>query len=130
VALGIELTVNWYFRFIIRDFAELETVASEVLPINRSTCGDFMVSRAVYFIDDLLSGLEDTNLYDDIIWGHHLIFEQFKGHVLSEERQMEKMLAEMRYRIDQENALTLVTGKKRPQTVGIQALRLCHMSKY
>jgi hypothetical protein len=128
VLLGIELTVNWYFRIIIRDFANLEKAASEVLPVNRRTCGNFMVSREVYFIDDILSGLADTNLYDDIIWGHHPLFDQFKKQVLSEERQMEKMLAKMGYRIDQENTLTLITGGKRPETVGTSS-HLCHGSE-
>jgi hypothetical protein len=115
--LGVELTVNWYLRLIIRDFAILEDAASDVLPANRRICGDFIASGAVNFIDDILSGLDDGSMYDDVDWEHSFFFGRFKQYVLSEQRRMGKMLADLRFNIDQENTLTLVTGDGRPETV-------------
>jgi hypothetical protein len=111
------LTVNWYLRHIIRDFAILETAASEALPSNRRICGDFIHSEAVKFLDDILSSLEDTSMYDNIDWEHHSIFGQFNQYVFSEQRRLKKMLVDLRYHIDQENTLTLITGSARPETV-------------
>jgi hypothetical protein len=112
------LTVNWYLRLIIRDLVILEDAASEVLPANRRVCGDFIASDAINFIDDILSSLDDTSMYDDIDWDRNFMFGQFKHYVFSEQRRMGKMLADLRFNIDQENTLTLVTGGVRPETVG------------
>jgi hypothetical protein len=117
--LGAELTASWYHRLIIYDLHVLDAVAREVLPANRHTCGSFIASDAINFIDDILSSLNLNTTYDDVDWEHDFIFGQFKQYVFSEKRRMGKILADFRYNIDQENTLTLVTGSGRPETVNI-----------
>jgi hypothetical protein len=85
VPLGAELTASWYYRLIICDLAVLDDVASEVLPTNRRTCGSFIASDAINFIDDILSSLNLDTTYDDVDWEHDFIFGQFKQYVFSEQ---------------------------------------------
>lgn len=108
---------NRCYRLLLRDFAALGDAASQVLPINRRVVNRFINGNAVSFIDDLLSGIENTEQYDQYDWEHNDILGQFKEYVYARESKMKRTLAKLRYYIDQENTLTLVAGKGCPESV-------------
>jgi hypothetical protein len=114
---GAGLAVQWYMRLIVRDLAHLESSALETIPANRRVVGEFIGSPALRFIDDVLAGIPDEDTYDDVDWDHDYIFGQFKTHIHAEQRRMKKTLDSLRFNIDQDNTLNVITGGGRPETV-------------
>jgi hypothetical protein len=122
------MAVNRYYRLLIGDFARLNDAACHVLPTNRAAVNRFIDSDAVYYIDALLSGMEDKEEYDHFDWTYDKTFGRFKEYIFQRELSMQRILAKLRYDIDQENTLTLVAGNGRPETVSNSLLCLFHNS--
>jgi hypothetical protein len=115
----VELANNWYYRLILQDLSNLDEVASKVLPANRQVVNRFISSWMLDGVDDIMCGVQDTDAYDGLDWDHHFLFGQFKEYIFEKERRMAKVLDKLKYSIDQENTLALVTGGGRPETVSV-----------
>jgi hypothetical protein len=122
--IGVEIVSNWYYRLILQDFVELDKVAGNVLPANRHIVNGFISSRALDFVDDIMSGIQITDPYDgsDSHRNHGFLVGKFKDYILEERKRIVDVLDRLNFCIDEENTLALVTGGGRLETVSI----VCH----
>jgi hypothetical protein len=119
------MAANRYYRLLLRGFADLNDAARDVLPVNRMVVNEFINSGQVYFINVLLSSIENTEQYDHFDWESDETFNYFKEYILRRELVMKRMLIQLWYYINEENTLTLVAGDDRPETVRTR-LSICH----
>lgn len=115
---GSELACNWYYRRIIRLHQIFYELSREALPANRQIISEF-IEWPVCIVDDLCSGLREPDAWDGVDWDSYPVFKKFKDYIIEQEKRIEKVLRTITYNLDDEIALTLVTGGVRPEKVRI-----------
>jgi hypothetical protein len=108
---GVEIVSNWYYRLILQDIAELDKMAQNILPGNRSIVNAFVSSPALDFVEDIMSGIQITDPYDGIDShpNHGFLVGQFKEYILKQRSRIAGVLDQLKYCIE-ENTLALVIG--------------------
>lgn len=116
------MTNHWYFRRIRRLLAEIQVASSRILPTNRLVVSEFAHGVPMIFVADLLAGLRNVDLYDQVHWDHSILFARFKNYILMEEEKLERTLHNVNYFVDDVNTLVMVTGiDKRVEAVSTHA---------
>jgi hypothetical protein len=77
----------------------------------------FSNSSAVRFVEDILAGLANVSLYDNINWDSDNMFLRFKDYVVAEEEELEKRMRGVTYYIEDTSTLELISGGARPEKV-------------
>lgn len=116
-SLGVELSVHWYYRRIIRLFNKIGRLVQTVLPVNRVVINNFMESRGLHFIDKLLCGLHEPAKMDDIDWDHDVLFGRFREYINDREEDMKRMVGAVTYHLDDQTTLRIVTRGGQPEKV-------------
>ena len=114
------MSVQWYHRRIRKLFAEIARASELILPANRLVVGNFIVSWHLHVLEDILSGLQHTSAWDDCDWDSDITFLKFKDYIVDQESKLEQALRSVRYCIDEENTLAVMTGGGRPEKVLIR----------
>lgn len=111
------MSVNWYYRRIIRLIGHLGCTARQVIPANRSTVDAFMTGLGVRFVERVMCGLRQPHVMDHVDWDHDPLLNHFREYIDKKEERMREMLQAISYHIDEQNTLGLVTGYTQPEKV-------------
>ncbi|KAI0779237.1 hypothetical protein C8Q74DRAFT_1173517, partial [Fomes fomentarius] len=114
---GHEMTVHWYFRRIRGLISKLSQASAGVLPTNRKSVGDFLGSWPLHFVENLLSGLDNLEDWDNFAWSHSHVFSKFHVYVQDYGKNMDITLQDFEYHIEDEGTLKYVVGIDRPERV-------------
>ncbi|KAF5347531.1 hypothetical protein D9758_014525 [Tetrapyrgos nigripes] len=112
-AYGFEMAVQWYFRRIRKLFADISAASQFALKTNRGVIARFITSWEILLVENFLSGLRDTDEWDDTDWNLDATFLKFKDYIIENEMGMDRRLRAVNYIIDEVNTLTMVTGAVR-----------------
>ncbi|KAK7027265.1 hypothetical protein VNI00_015354 [Paramarasmius palmivorus] len=107
---GFEMTIQWYYRRIRKIFADIYTTTKSTLLANRQNIANFIMSVEIRQVEELLSGLEDVDKWDNTRWDSHPEFCKFQPYVSKIQNKMEIQLRKLTYCIDDASMLALVTG--------------------
>ncbi|KIK61460.1 hypothetical protein GYMLUDRAFT_43033 [Collybiopsis luxurians FD-317 M1] len=108
---GFPLTLKYYYTRIQILMWHIEQRAQLAHQVNKQLIKIFVTSFHITIgTDRLLSGVYDAvnDINDD-----YELFQRFKDYIESKEKRMQKTLHTLKYRIDAENTLRLVTGPGR-----------------
>ena len=91
---------------------------NNVLPVNRRYIHKLCELNLHWeILDSLLAGIGDRRVADVGAFGRDTWQWQFRSYIDEEERRMHEVLQRLGYTIDDENTLTLVVGRRRPEQV-------------
>ena len=117
-AAGFDSTVRWYYNRIVALLARIWSYSDNVLPVNRSYVNEFAQSNGIWtYVDSILAGIQDTANYQGSDRRFNLWTKKFRSYVDAEESRMYDVLQQVNHHIDDENTLTLVVGRARPEQV-------------
>jgi hypothetical protein len=111
------MSVQWYFVRIRKLFADMSIVSQRALKTNRGIIANFISSWEVFTVENFLSGLRDTEKWDDTDWSSDATFLKFKDYIVKTETNMDHRLRAFNYNIDEVNILTMVTKGVRLERV-------------
>ena len=112
---GFPLTLRFYYTRIQMLLSRIGDRVRHVPLVNRPLMDAFVSQWAITAgIDQFLAGVCDA--VDDV-YGDHELFGRFQDYIEQEEARMQKMLHTLKYKIDAENTLRLVTGPGRLEKV-------------
>ena len=105
---GFPLTLKHYYTHIQLLLWFIEYLVPCVLQINSQTVKVFVTKWPFTSATDILL----AGMYDAVeeIYDNNDLFQRFKEYMELEEGQMQKPLQTLKYRIDAENTLRLITG--------------------
>ena len=88
---------------------EIAHYSRRVIPANRSTISMFLTSKiGICSLENVLFNLSSFAEGASQDWDTNVFFFKFKHHTLHTEQQLERRLEELRYYIDDSNALPVV----------------------
>jgi hypothetical protein len=111
------MTVQWYFRRIRKLLLNITNASYLILPSNRKAMHAFAQSWQVQFIEWILCGLTNVDMWDNTSWDSDTMFLRFKDYVIDSEQEIQKRLRGVNYYIDDANTLNLTAGAGRPEKV-------------
>lgn len=111
------MTIHWYFHCIHGLVSKLSKASTGVLPTNRKSVDEFLGSRPLRFVENLLSSLDNLEDKDDFAWSHSPVFSKFRVYVQDYEKNMDITLQDFEYHIKNEGILKYVVGIDRPERV-------------
>jgi hypothetical protein len=117
---GFEMSVRWYHQRLMQLVVLLSFSTNKVHPANRKLVADFLSSSSMLDVNLIFAGLTDIDMDEDYF--SQEIFDKFKYYIRGEEDRMKSILESITYNIDDENALTLVIGRGRPEKVCVSFL--------
>lgn len=112
---GFPLTLKYYYTRVQVLLARMGARVRSALRVNRSLVDAlFCEYHSTKGIDMLFAGVYSgvQDVYDD-----HELFGRFKDYIEAEEARMQKVLATVKYCIDADNTLELITGPGRLEKV-------------
>ncbi|KAF5350350.1 hypothetical protein D9757_013724 [Collybiopsis confluens] len=125
---GFPLTLKRYYTLIQILLWEIEYRVPLSLQVNKQMIKIFVSHNSISGdLDQLFAGVREAA--DDIFEDNELD-ERFKEFVVSEENRMQKMLHILKYRIDAENTLRMVTGPGRLEKYIMPLLYLLFVRVY
>ena len=95
---------------------EIAMATRSILHCNRQFVHDFL-HLSVPFVENLLAGLEDFNMWEAAHLNRDTTFLKFKDYVLKNEERITSNLLNVKCYIDATNTYTLVAGEGRPEKV-------------
>jgi hypothetical protein len=111
------MSIYWYYRRMVHLLSGIAAAARDIHPSNRRAVNRFLDSWPLRFIDDMLAGLVDVDLWEDFDWDQQPVWLNFKDYITGREQRFDEALQSLGYNIDDENTLTLITGGGRPEAV-------------
>lgn len=112
---GFPLTLKRYYNLVQILIGEIESKVAHSLQVNKQIIKNLVLDRSISGnIDRLLAGVYEAanDIYED-----DELHDRFREFVVSEESRMQKILHILKYRIDAENTLRMVTGPGRLEKV-------------
>ncbi|KAF9259884.1 hypothetical protein L218DRAFT_1003250 [Marasmius fiardii PR-910] len=128
--IGFEMTTHWYYQRICQLLSFISHSSKKVLPANQRAVSKFMQHWTILCLQYQLSGLQKIDYWKSTDWSNDKTFLKFKDWILQTEHKMEEYLNTMRYSIDQDNILNIVTGGGRPEKYMMPILYLLLKKSY